>query len=68
MTPCAAPGEDGVVPEKYVDDRFGFMRIEIGDAEIIVGTYTAPRPQESWSKQPALFDRLRYDWKHRRIL
>jgi len=68
MTPYAVPGEDGVVLERYVDDRFGFMRIEISAAEILVETYTVPRPQESWSKQPALFDRMRYDWKRRQVL
>ena len=68
MTPYPVPGEAGVVLEKYVDDRFGFLRLEISAAELVLESYTVPRPQESWSKQPALFDRLRYDWKQRRIL
>ena len=68
VTPYAVPGEDGVVLEKYVDDRFGFMRLEITPSEIVVETYTVPRTQEPWSKQPVLFDRLRYDWKRRRVI
>lgn len=68
MTPYKVPTQDGVVLEKYVDDRFAFLRLEINVTEIVVEAYTVPRPQESWSRQPALYDRLRYDWRRRRIL
>ncbi len=68
MVPYTVPDDKNVVLEKYFDDRFGFMRLEIDTTSITVETYTVPRTQEPWSKQPALYDSLRYDWKRRRIL
>ena len=68
MVPYTVPDNTNVVLENYFDDRFGFMRLEIDAATITVEAYMVPRPQESWSKQPALHDRLRYDWKRRRVL
>ncbi len=68
MKPYAVPGEPGVVLDTYYDDRFGFLRLEASAAELSVRTYTVPRPQEKWDQPPRLFDSLRLDWMHRRII
>ncbi len=68
MVPYTVPDDRRVVLEQYFDDRFGFLRLEIDAATITVEAYTVPRAQEPWSRQPALHDRLSYDWRQRRIL
>ena len=67
VTPYRAPNDPGVVLESYVDDRFGFLRLEISGDEIDLRCMTVPRPQESWSKPPRLYDRMRYNWRKRTI-
>ncbi|WP_419728830.1 metallophosphoesterase family protein [Lichenicola sp.] len=68
VTPYTVPGEAGVVLNSYYDDRFGFMRLEVSAQELAVQTYTVPRPQEKWDQAPKLFDSLRLDWKHRKLI
>lgn len=59
---------DTVTLESYVDDRHGFLRVEI-DGSIITGKYyTVPRPQESWHMQPRLADHFRFNWRKRKLL
>ena len=67
-TPYRAPDEPNVYLENYVDDRFGFMRLEIDANVIDMRFITVPRPQEPYSRGNRLFDRMRYDWKKRTIL
>jgi hypothetical protein len=67
-TPYRAPDEPNVYLENYVDERFGFMRLEITPEIIDLRFITVPRPQEPYSRGNRLFDRMRYDWKKRTIL
>jgi hypothetical protein len=67
-TPYRAPEEDNVILEAYVDDRFGFMRLDIHDDVIDLAAMTVPRPAEKWSQAPRLYDRMRYDWRKRVIV
>jgi hypothetical protein len=58
---------DKVTLESYVDDRHGFLRIEV-DAHAIAGKYyTVPRPQESWSQPSKLADSFKLDTKTHRV-
>ena len=59
-TPYRAPQEDNVMLEAYVDDRFGFLRLEAHGDMIDLFAMTVPRPQEKWSQAPRLYDRMRY--------
>jgi acid phosphatase type 7 len=68
VTPFTVPNDPGVVLESYVDDRFGFLRLEISAEVIDLRMYTVPRPQEAWRTPPRLYDRLRFDWRKRRAL
>lgn len=68
ITPYKAPNDPGVTLESYYDDRFGFMRLEISKSTVTLSTYTVPRPQESWSQAPKLFDKLVFDLKKHRIV
>ena len=47
---------DTVTLESYVDDRHGFLRLEIGSHTIAGKYFTVPRPQESWSQPSTLVD------------
>ena len=67
-TPYRAPDEPNVYLENYVDDRFGFMRLEIDATVIDLRFITVPRPQEPRTRGNRLYDRMRYDWKKRTIL
>jgi hypothetical protein len=54
---------DKVTLERYSDDRFGFMRMEI-TPELITGRYyTVPRPQEPYTTPKQLLDYFEFDWK-----
>ena len=52
---------DAVTLEKYLDDRHGFLRLEVSPTEIVGRYYSVPRPQESWSAGATLFDTFRLD-------
>ena len=67
-TPYRAPEEDHVILEAYVDDRFGFLRLDIHDDMIELAAMTVPRPAEKWSQTPRLYDRMRYNWRKRVII
>jgi hypothetical protein len=68
VTPFRAPNDENVILQKYLDDRFGFLRLEISADIVDIQTYTVPRPQEAWRTPPRLFDRIRFDWRERKIL
>jgi acid phosphatase type 7 len=59
---------DVVTLESYVDDRFGFMRLEVDESSFTGRYYTVPRPQESYSKGNQLADLFQYDWKTKRYI
>ncbi|WP_284947137.1 metallophosphoesterase family protein [Acidisoma cladoniae] len=66
VTPYQAPNDPNVILDSYMDDRFGFLRLEISGDFIDLACMSVPRPQEPWSKAPRLYDRLRYNWKTRK--
>ena len=68
VTPFTAPSDGAVVLERYVDDRFGFLRLEITRDTIELRAMTMPRPHEKWRTPPRLYDRRRLDWRTRRLL
>lgn len=58
---------DTVTLEKFVDDRHGFLRLDIA-ADSISGKYfTVPRPQESWSQPPQLADSFHLDTRNHKL-
>jgi Icc-related predicted phosphoesterase len=60
-------GEDQPVRlERYSDDRFGFLRLEVTTDRVIGRYYTVPRPQEPYSKARQLVDYFEYDWRRRK--
>ena len=67
ITPYTAPGDPNVVLESYYDDRFGFLRLEITKDVIEMQAYTVPRPQEPYRTPPRLYDRMRLDWRARKL-
>jgi len=67
VTPFSVPNDGAVVLERYVDDRFGFQRLEITRDAIELRAMTVPRPQEKWRTSPRLHDRMRLDWRNRRL-
>lgn len=67
ITPYSAADAPGVVLERYVDDRFGFLRLEIDASTITLESYTVPRAHESWSRRPRLYDRMRFNWRTRAL-
>jgi acid phosphatase type 7 len=68
MPPLTLPlSGDTVTFEKYVDDRHGFLRLEVGPDAIAGKYFTVPRPQESWSQPPALADSFRLDTKTHKL-
>jgi hypothetical protein len=66
--PLTPPDQPDVTLNAYIDDRFGFLRLEIDPETITVRTYTVPRPQEPYRTPPRLRDTLRFDWKNRRVI
>jgi acid phosphatase type 7 len=52
---------DTVTLEKFVDDRHGFLRLEVTPGAISGTYYTVPRPQESWNQPPNRVDTFRLD-------
>jgi len=46
--PIKVPDRDDLVLEKYVDNRHGFMKMEISSDKLVGNYYTVPNPHESW--------------------
>ena len=59
---------DDVTLESYVDDRHGFLRLEVTDRYIIGRYYTVPRPQERYSDGAKQADAFRLGLKSHRLL
>jgi len=59
---------EAVTLERYCDDRFGFLRMEITDRLIKGRYYTVPRPQEPYSKGNQLFDYFEFDWRKKQYV
>jgi hypothetical protein len=53
---------DRVTLERYLDDRHGFLRIEVTDQTVTGKYYGVPRPQEPWSVGTRLVDVFELDW------
>lgn len=68
ITPYRAPNDKDVILQRYIADRFGFLRVEISSDIVDMQTYTVPRPQEPWRTPPRLFDRICFDWRNRRVI
>lgn len=63
-----AEGSEVITLESYVDDRWGFLRLEVDETTFKGEYYTVPRPQEPFSKGNQLVDRFDYDWHTRRYI
>ena len=59
---------DEVTLERYVDDRHGFLRVEIKGSVITGKYYTVPRPQESWHVPSRLADTFKFNWRQHKLL
>jgi hypothetical protein len=59
---------DTITLESYVDDRHGFLRLEVSDAYIAGKYYTVPRPQESWSQPAKIADSFRLSLMSHRVI
>ena len=59
---------DEVTLEKYVDDRHGFLRVEVKGSVITGKYYTVPRPQESWHVPSRLADNFKFNWRQHKLL
>lgn len=68
VAPFTPPDQPNVTLENFVDDRFGFLRLEIDETTISVKSYSVPRPQESYRAPPRLRDAMKLDWKNRRLV
>jgi 3',5'-cyclic AMP phosphodiesterase CpdA len=58
---------DEVTLERYLDDRHGFLRLEVSQQDITGRYYAVPRPQESWSAGATLIETFRLDLKKRKV-
>jgi DNA repair exonuclease SbcCD nuclease subunit len=70
VTPVQFTDKDGdvVTLESYVDDRFGFLRLEVDESSFSGRYFTVPRPQEPFSKGSQLADLFKYDWRAKRYI
>ncbi len=67
VAPFTPPDEPNLTLENFVDDRFGFLRLDIDRNIIRIQTYTVPRPQEQYRTAPRLRDVMTLNWKTRRL-
>jgi hypothetical protein len=59
---------EAVTLECYVDDRWGFLRLDVDERTFTGEYYTVPRPHEPFSKGNQLVDRFDYDWHTKQYL
>ncbi|HXZ54518.1 MAG TPA: metallophosphoesterase [Burkholderiales bacterium] len=59
---------DTITLESYVDDRHGFLRLDVSSSAISGKYYTVPRPQESWSQPPKLADTFQLDTRTHKLV
>ncbi|MBI2685772.1 MAG: hypothetical protein HYX27_05615 [Acidobacteria bacterium] len=57
-----------VTLEKYLDDRHGFLRMTVSERHVHGAYYSVPRPHESRSTGPRLFDRFRIDLQTHQLI
>ncbi|MBY0366174.1 MAG: metallophosphoesterase [Roseateles sp.] len=70
QTPTQFVDKEGetVVLEKYCDDRWGFLRLEVTDSLITGRYFTVPNANEPSSLPSELLDYFEFDWRHHRLL
>ncbi|MFI4998350.1 MAG: metallophosphoesterase family protein [Reyranellales bacterium] len=61
-------GSDPVTLERYSDDHWGFVRLEVTNKLVTGRFYEVPRPQEPYSKANQLVDYFEFDWKSRKYV
>jgi acid phosphatase type 7 len=59
--PWVLPGHDDIQLNAWVDDRYGFLRVEATPTQLTVTSFTVPRPQEPWGNPPAVADTFTLD-------
>ena len=64
--PLAVPGTD-VTLESYMDNRHGYMRLEVTAQSLTGDYYTVPRPQEPWGNPAERLDSFTLDLKSHRL-
>jgi hypothetical protein len=64
--PAKVPDRVDVILEKYVDNRHGFLKMEITPDKLIGNYYAVPNPHESWhaSLVPSQVDHFEFQLKH----
>jgi len=65
--PVQIPGQP-LTLESWAADHHGFLRIEVNDQTLKGEYYEAPRPQDSWSAQPLLWDSFTLDLKQHTLV
>ncbi|GAC1567435.1 MAG: hypothetical protein NVS3B14_13490 [Ktedonobacteraceae bacterium] len=67
-TPYPMPAPDtGVTLESYLDNRHGYMRMEVTAQTLKGEYYSVPRPQESWGAPAQLVDSFTLDLAQHRV-
>jgi acid phosphatase type 7 len=59
---------DPVTLERYSDDHWGFVRLEVTDTLVTGRFYQVPRPQEPYTKGNQLIDYFEFDWRARKYV
>jgi acid phosphatase type 7 len=59
---------DPVTLDRYNDDHWGFVRLEVTDQLVTGRFYQVPRPQEPYSKGNQLIDYFEFDWRARKYV
>ncbi len=68
QTPYPMPAPDtGVTLESYLDNRHGYMRMEITAQTLKGEYYSVPRPQESWGDPAQLVDSFTLDLAQHKV-
>lgn len=68
QTPCPMPAPDtGVTLESYLDNRHGYMRMEVTAQTLKGEYYSVPRPQESWGAPAQLVDSFTLDLTRHKV-
>jgi len=64
--PLAVPGTD-VTLESYMDNRHGYMRLEVTPRSLTGDYYTVPRPQEPWGNPAVRLDSFTLDLRNHHL-
>jgi len=70
QTPTRFVDKEGeaVTLEKYCDDRWGFMRLEVTDSLITGRYFTVPNADEPSSMPSELLDYFEFDWRKQALV